>query len=98
MLVLLNSFSWREEIKNKTGSWRQADSFIFSNYKYGTIFWVLFVLGNQVALTKIIGSFSINDGNGNDNAITKNLIGRLWKNNRATRAARSYEQVRAVLF
>ena len=28
---------------------------------------------------------------------TKNLIGRVWKNNHAARAARSYEQVRAVL-
>ena len=27
----------------------------------------------------------------------KNLIGRVWKNNRAARAARTYEQVRAVL-
>ena len=58
----------------------------------------VFVLGNQVALTKIIGSFRINDGNGKDNAIIKNFIGRVWKNNRAARAARTYEQVRAVLF
>ena len=27
----------------------------------------------------------------------KNLIGRVWKNKRAARAARTYEQVRAVL-
>ena len=27
----------------------------------------------------------------------KNLIGRVWKNNRAARAARSFEKVRAVL-
>ena len=28
----------------------------------------------------------------------KNLIGGVWKNKRAARAARSYEQVRAILF
>ena len=27
----------------------------------------------------------------------KNLIGRVWKNSRAARVARTYEQVRAVL-
>ena len=29
--------------------------------------------------------------------LIKNLIGRVWKNNRAARVARAYEQVRAVL-
>ena len=45
-------------------------------------------------LRSLLGSFRINDRNGNANDNALNLIGRVWKNNRAARAARSYEQVR----
>ena len=45
-----------------------------------------------VCLFVSIGSSSINDGNGNDYAINliKNLIGRVRKNKRAARAARTH--------
>ena len=46
----------------------------------------------SLALTWL-GSFSIDDGNCNDNAQIKNLIGRVRKNKRAARAARTYESV-----
>ena len=38
-----------------------------------------------------IESFSINDGTATTTPLIKNLIGRVWKNNRAARAARAYE-------
>ena len=42
--------------------------------------------------SELLGSFSINDGNGNDNDNATNLIGRASENKGAARAARTYEQ------
>ena len=48
-------------------------------------------------LEETIGSFSIDNGTATTTPQIKNLIGRVRKNKRAARAARAYEQVRAVL-
>ena len=45
----------------------------------------------------IIGSFNIDDGDGNDSATNKQFDWSSEKNKRAARAARTYEQVRAIL-
>ena len=44
-----------------------------------------------------IGSFSIDDGDGNDNATNKQFDWSSEENKRVARVARNYEQVRACL-
>lgn len=50
----------------------------------------------RVVLFKTTGSLSINDGNGNDNAMNWEFDGRR-QTKRAIRAARTYEEVPATL-
>ena len=45
----------------------------------------------------VLGSFSIDDGDGNDNATNKQFNWSREENKRAARVARNYEQVRAIL-
>ena len=44
-----------------------------------------------------LGIFSIDDGEGNDNATNKQFDWSSEENKRAARVARTYEQVRAIL-
>ena len=50
----------------------------------------------MAALSSLLGSFSINDGNGNDNPINWEFD---WseEDKRDIRAARTYEEVRGIL-
>ena len=49
-------------------------------------------------LTLELVSFSIDDGDGNDNATNKKLDWSSEETKRAARVARNYEQVRAILY
>ena len=51
----------------------------------------------RVTRLEIVGSFSIDDGDGNCNATNKQFNWSSEENKRAARVARNYEQVRAIL-
>ena len=56
-----------------------------------------FVTCDRDLLPYLLGSFSIDDGDGNDNATNKQFDWSSEENKRVARVARNYEQVRAIL-
>ena len=52
---------------------------------------------SRAVVVLAIGSFSIDDGDGNDNATNKQFDWSSEETKRVARVARNYEQVRAIL-